>query len=100
MSDKILTLDDIQHVVRPFAIKYNIDEVYLFGSYARREADAMSDLDFIVYGGEKFKRVNILAFSEELREAFDKDVDAYEICEINEGTEFYTTIMKEKVKVV
>lgn len=29
--------------------KYHVKEIYLFGSYARGEADAQSDLDFLTY---------------------------------------------------
>ncbi|MBR4223283.1 MAG: nucleotidyltransferase domain-containing protein [Oscillospiraceae bacterium] len=100
MSEKIFSLNDIRDIVRPFADKYKIDEVYLFGSYARGEADEGSDLDLLVYGGKGFRRVNVLAFGEDLREAFKKDVDAYEICEINRGTDFYDAIMRDKVKVI
>ena len=38
MSDKILTISDIQKIVKPLAEKNHISEVYLFGSYARNEA--------------------------------------------------------------
>ena len=38
MSEKILSLDDIQKIVRPLAEKYHISEVYIFGYYATNEA--------------------------------------------------------------
>ena len=45
MSDRVLTINDIICVVKPLADKYNIKEVYLFGSYARNEACSESDVD-------------------------------------------------------
>ena len=74
-------------------------EIYLFGSYARGEADENSDLDFLVFGGEGFKLTSILALGEELREVLKKKVDIFEIREVNQDSEFYRTIMREKVLV-
>lgn len=97
MSKQILTVEKITAIVKPLAQKYHIKEVYLFGSYARGEADENSDLDFLVFGGESFKHTQIFAFGEELREIMQKSVDVFEINEINQESEFYKTIMKEKV---
>lgn len=55
MNDKIFTITDIKALVKPIAEKYNVDEIYLFGSYARNEANRNSDLDFFVFGEENFK---------------------------------------------
>jgi len=76
-----------------------VKEIYLFGSYARGEADEDSDLDFLVFGGENFKLTMIFAFAEELREVLKKDVDVFEISEINKESDFYNTIMKERLLV-
>lgn len=40
--------------------KYHVKEIYLFGSYARCEADAQSDLDFLIFGGDGFLLTEIL----------------------------------------
>ncbi len=40
--------------------KYHVKEIYLFGSYARGEADAQSDLDFLVFGRDGFRLTEIL----------------------------------------
>jgi len=95
----IFTLENINRLVKPLAAKYRVKEIYLFGSYARGEADEDSDLDFLVYGGEDFKLTNILALGEELREVLKKKVDVFEIREVNQDSDFYKTIMKEKVLV-
>lgn len=75
MSDKILSTNEIAARVRPIAEKYRVQAVYLFGSYARGEADETSDLDFLVFGGEHFKPTLIFAFAEELRAALEKEID-------------------------
>lgn len=99
MPETILSLADIQQVVKPLAEKYKISEVYIFGSYARNEATAESDIDFLVVGGNRFKSTSVFAFSEELHIAYNKNIDVFEINEINAGSELYEKIMKERIRV-
>ena len=77
----------------------DVEKIYLFGSYARGEADENSDLDFLVFGGENFKLTRIFALAEDLREVLKKNVDVFEINEINRDSDFYHTIMKERLLV-
>ena len=44
MSGCVFTIKDIVRLVKPVAEKYGVKAVYLFGSYARGEADEDSDL--------------------------------------------------------
>lgn len=99
MSYKMLTLSDIERIVKPLAEKYHISEVYVFGSYARNEATFDSDIDFLVFGGKDFKLTSIFSFAEELRIIIKKEIDVFEISEVNHDSSFYKAIMKEKVKV-
>ena len=57
MDKQILTSEDINRFVRPIAEKYHVKEIYLFGSYARGEADENSDLDFLVFGGKNLNQI-------------------------------------------
>lgn len=98
-NNNVMTLKDITYIVKPLADKYRIEKVYLFGSYAREEATVDSDVDLLVYGGDNFKLTMIFAFAEELRKALNKDVDVFEIHEVNQESDFYKKIMKEKVLV-
>lgn len=99
MQASVFTMEQIAAAVKPFADKYRVKEIYLFGSYARGEADENSDLDFLVFGGEMFRRTMIFALAEDLREVLKKNVDVFEITEVNPDSNFYQTIMKEKVLV-
>ena len=99
MEKRILTFEEIIRIVKPLAEKYHIKEVYIFGSYARGEADGESDVDILAVGGEGFSASDIFSFGEELRISLNKAVDAYEIREINVGTKFYDSIMKDRVRV-
>ena len=99
MSEAVLSLNRIKKIVKPIALKYQVKEIYLFGSYARGEVTDESDLDFLVFGGENFKLTLIFSLAEELREAFQKNVDVFEIHEVNQQSVFYDTIMKERLLV-
>ena len=44
-----------------------------------------------------FKLTSIFAFAEDTRNTIQKDVDVYEIHEINVDSPFYKRIMKERV---
>ncbi|MCI8718920.1 MAG: nucleotidyltransferase domain-containing protein [Lachnospiraceae bacterium] len=96
MNKTIFTIKDIVNLVKPIAEKYKVKEIYLFGSYARGEATESSDLDFLVFGGKNFKLTMIFSLAEDLREILKKDVDVFEITEINKNSDFYHTIMKER----
>ena len=99
MNNNIFTIRDIQNLVKPIAEKYGVKEIYLFGSYARGEANESSDLDFLVFGGDVFKLTLIFSLAEDLREVLKKDVDVFEINEINENSDFYKAVMKERLLV-
>lgn len=97
MNNNVFTLTDIANLIKPIVRKYGVKEIYLFGSYARGDADGDSDLDFLVFGGENFKLTMIFALAEELRETLKKNVDVFEINEINKDSDFYNTIMRERL---
>ena len=96
MKEDVLTLEIIKETVKPIALKYKVEAIYLFGSYARGEATVDSDLDFLVFGGADFKKTLIFSLAEELREAFERAVDVFEIHEVDQDSAFYDTIMKER----
>lgn len=99
MRDSVLTLDQIKTILAPIAKKYCVDAILLFGSYAKGSADAQSDVDLIVFGGERFHPTNIFAMAEDIRAALQKQADVYEIREVTPGTPFYNAIFQEGVYV-
>lgn len=44
-SKKVLTLKKIKETIKPILNSYGIKDIYLFGSYARGEANSQSDID-------------------------------------------------------
>ena len=95
----VYSLEEIKEIVEPIAKEYGVQAIYLFGSYARGTATEDSDLDFLVFGGEGFKCSLIYAMGEDLREAFHKDIDIFEMHEVNEDSGFYQSVMEERMRV-
>ncbi|WP_373219418.1 nucleotidyltransferase family protein [Ruminococcus sp. 5_1_39BFAA] len=90
---------EIEKTIKVLLDKYHAECAILFGSYARGDETEGSDIDVIVIGGAHFRPKDIFAFGEELRQITKKEVDAFEIREVNEGTEFYDNIMREGVRI-
>jgi len=44
----VFTIEKLKECIAPVALKYRIPAVYLFGSYARGDANDNSDVDIIV----------------------------------------------------
>ena len=99
-EDNTLMIDEIKVLVSSLVKKYNAEYAILFGSYARGEATRESDIDIIIVGGTNFSAMDVLAFGEELRELTNKKVDAFELREVEQNTEFYQNILREGVKIV
>ena len=95
----VITMNELEKMIRELLHKYHAEYALLFGSYARGEATADSDIDVIVYGGANFRPADIFAFGEELRQLTGKEVDAFEIREVNVGTPFYHAVMDEGVRI-
>ena len=96
---EVLTRSELETAIRALLKKYHAEYALLFGSYARGEATASSDIDLVGVGGVNFRARDIFSFGEELRQLTHKDVDAFELRELNVGTPFYETVMQEGVRI-
>ena len=75
MSGKIYTIDEIRSAVQPIAKQYRVDKVYLFGSYARGDATADSDIDLRIDKGRLKGLIMLGGLYSDLQEKFDKGLD-------------------------
>ena len=85
----------IEQTIRLLVERYHAEYALLFGSYARGDATTDSDVDVVIVGGAGFRKLNVYAFAEDLRTMTGKQVDAFELCELTEGTPFYDAVMRE-----
>lgn len=96
MTDKIYSIDEIRLMVEPLLAKYNMASASLFGSYARGNADESSDIDVLLVGNNGFRALGIFGLAEDLHRASGKQVDVYELSELDSGP-FRDTVLKEAV---
>ena len=71
----VLTIKQIKERIKPVMNKHNVKEVYLFGSYARGEANSNSDVDIYCDKGDIQSLYDVINFQEELEQALGKKVD-------------------------
>ena len=79
ISSDVLTIKQIKLLIKPVIEKHHISDVYLFGSYARGEANSNSDVDIYCSSGNISTLWELAAFKDELKEALGKDVDVVTI---------------------
>lgn len=99
MPEKIYSTVELKDILLPIIRKYNAQKAYIFGSYARNEADMNSDIDVLVIGGKLFDPTDIFCIAEELYTASQKKVDVYEESEIDRNSDLYSNIMREGIEV-
>ena len=94
-----LPLDEIKSILKELLKRYHAEYALLFGSYARGDATSDSDVDVIIVGGKNFIPRNIFALAEDLREMTGRDADVFEMREVNAGTPFYESVMREGIRI-
>jgi predicted nucleotidyltransferase len=73
----IYTLEQIKELAEPIAKKYQLNALWVFGSYARGDATDESDIDFLIDDLDS-KAVDLNGFidmADEFEQSFNKKVD-------------------------
>lgn len=73
----MLTIEEIKKIVTPICERYGVERLSLFGSYARGEADDLSDVDLIVDDGDspKLRGFAFYGFYGDIERALGLNVD-------------------------
>lgn len=111
LSSKIYSIEDIKDIVGDIMKKFDIQEAYLFGSYARKEANENSDIDIMIKKSDSFTFLQLSSLANLLMSRFGKQIDIitqetytedvkYDDDEIKKIKQrFYREIQKEMVKI-
>ena len=75
MTNKIYTIEEIKNIVQPIAKSYGVENVFLFGSYARGDASSDSDIDLRIDKGKIKGFFRLGSFYNELTEKLNKNLD-------------------------
>ena len=69
-------ITQIKNSIEPIAKKYGLKRVFLFGSYAKGNANENSDVDFLIEKGNKsFSLLKLSNFLQEVQSVLNLSVD-------------------------
>lgn len=93
----VLSIDAIKKICNEVFSKYDIKYAYLFGSYAKNKATAMSDVDLLVEGN--VEGLKYFEFLEVLRESLNKKVDVLDTAQLLKNNILLNDILKDGIKI-
>lgn len=93
----LLTLDNIQLICDKIFSKYKINYCYLFGSYAKGNQKAESDVDLLI--SSDVKGLKFFGLAEKLREQLHKKVDLLDVSQLVKNPELLDEILKYGIKI-
>ena len=96
-KNKVLSLKRIKEKIKPILNKYEIRDIYLFGSYARGEANSKSDIDIYCDKGNIKTLIQQGKLEEELEKSLHKEVDIVFESSIKDDY-FEKQIMEDMIK--
>lgn len=99
MGENVLSREQIVSAIRGLLLRYHAESAILIGFYARLDADGISDIDVVIIGGSAFDPTDVFSLAEDLHRATRKAVDVYELCEIDQQSDFFQTILREGVRI-
>jgi hypothetical protein len=95
MEKKVYTPDELKSIVAPIARKYEVAQVYLFGSFARGDYDEDSDIDFRIEKGNLKGLFALCGLYTELSEALERKVDVLTTGSLSD--EFLENIKEDEI---
>ena len=97
MSDNIYIIGGIQSALNPIFKKHRVKKATLFGSYAKGQATAKSDIDLLLDSG--LRGLKIVGLVEDIHTALDKDVDVFDVTHIIKDSTIYNEINRDGVTI-
>lgn len=73
--DDMLQISDIRSAVTPIARDYGVKRLYLFGSYAKGNANENSDVDLLVEKGKPMSLLRISGMRQQVEDILHISVD-------------------------
>lgn len=99
MSEKIYSVEEIKCILNEILKNFAVKKAILFGSYAKNTPTATSDIDIVIDSEGQLLNINFYGLLEDLVQKLQKNVDLFEITEIQKDSRIYNDIKNEGVVV-
>lgn len=99
MSEKIYTIEEIKSILQNILKNFEVKKAILFGSYAKNTPTSKSDIDLVIDSDGQLLNIYFYGLLEDLVQALQKNVDLFEISEIQKNSKIYDDIQNEGVVV-
>lgn len=99
MLEKIYTVEEIRDMIQDILNEFAVKKAILFGSYAKNTPTSKSDIDLVIDSEGKLINIYFYGLLEELVQRLQKNVDLFEISEIQKDSRIYNDIQNEGVVV-
>ena len=99
MSEKIYTIEEIKEILREVLKNFSVKKAILFGSYAKNTPTSQSDIDLVIDSEGTLLNIYFYGLLEDLVQKLQKNVDLFEISEIQKDSQIYKDIENEGVVV-
>ena len=96
-ASNLRSIVDIQKIIQSVLRKYPVKRASLFGSYARQEARAESDIDILVEFSSTISLIEFVTIQLELEDTFGKKVDLVEVSTLK--PQLKANILKEQIAI-
>ena len=99
MTEKIYTIEELKDILKEIFKNFSVKKAILFGSYAKNMQTSKSDIDLVIDSDGKLLNINFYGLLEDLVQGLNKNIDLFEISEIQKGSKIYKDIQKEGIVV-
>ena len=99
MSEKIYTIEEIKEMLHEVLKNFSVKKAILFGSYAKNTPTSKSDIDLVIDSEGTLLNIYFYGLLEDLVQKLQKNVDLFEISEIQKDSQIYKNIENEGVVV-
>jgi predicted nucleotidyltransferase len=95
--DKVYSIDEIRMQLTPVFKSVPVYKAVLFGSYAKGNATADSDVDIVIDSKGELLNMAFYGVLEDVTQSLGKNVDLIEFSEIKKGTPIFYEIERQGV---
>ena len=93
----VYTVDQLRAIIAPFVASRGLAGAYIFGSYARGDADGTSDIDVLVDRGQA-RALAVCGLANHIYRETGKLADVFDVSELDQGP-FRDVVMRDAVAV-